>query len=304
MIPDITYFVLDYNPSHSEKEADWLRECLISLYDNTDDSLSKVVYVLSQGNGTKQEEYLGRLSRFLDFHLLCMKDNLGISRGINHCVQMSRSPVVALVTSDTVLTKGMDIDLWCKLNDGDSRLMHATPLTQKSDIPYQQYVPEEDFGAESVVKMPGKDIFCIAYELTVNFWNRRLFDQIGFFDERWKACYENLDFSLRSYIRGYDSIVSGSSFVWHRHGTCYQNDLLRHAYDGYLDYFMSGGFNHTPLREMWDLKWPGINNFIDIYKPVRSIGINDDDVVRLRSFLRREFEHNIYLPYIQKRVKY
>lgn len=292
MIPDITYFVLDYNPNHLDKESYWLRECLQSLHDNTSDSLSKVVYVISQGNNADHENFVMDASRYLGFNTLCMRQNLGISRGINYCVQMSRSPVIALVTSDTVLTKGMDVDLWHKIMM-TKNIVHATPLTQKSDIPYQQFAVQEEFGTD-IVELSGIcDVSCIAYELTVNFWSKKIFDEIGFFDERWKACYENIDFALRCFMKGGENIISGSSFVWHRHGTCYHNGLLNNAYDGYMNNEMPHGLDHTVLRRIWNSKWPLVDNIIDIYQP---LGQKSNEQ---RESLLYNFKHNIHLPYRQ-----
>lgn len=294
MIPDVTYFILDYNPNHREQESKWLKECLESVHDNTEPSLSKMVYVVSQGNDDDHEDYVIKLARYLGFNALCMRKNLGVSRGINHCVRMSRSPVVALVTSDTVLTRGMDVDLWSRVYVDDA-IMQATPLTQKSDIPYQQHIPEESFGVDSISKLPRNNVYCIAYELTVNFWNRKIFEEIGFFDEQWKACYENLDFSLRSFMAGWDSIISGSSFVWHRHNTCYHNGLLDHAYDGYMDELMPNGLSHTLLGGLWRKKWPGLDAILDVYQPY----IPGEETESLRDRLCDTFTDNFHLPYRQ-----
>ena len=297
MIPDITYFVLDYNPDHRLEEYKWLRECLLSILYNTDKSLTKIVYVLSQGNGKEHEKDLMELSRNFGFNLLCMRENLGVSRGINYCVGMARSPVVALVTSDTIITKNMDIDLYSRVIANDD-VVHATPMTQKSDIPYQQCLVSEDYGA-SIVKIPRvADVSCIAFELTVNFWNMDLFNTIGFFDERWIACYENLDFGLRSFMSGGENIISGSSFAWHRHATCFKNGLLKRAYDSYM---ANGGINttvdysvyHNILGRIWEDKWPNLNEVINIYEPIEQ---NRDET---RQLLNHKFGHNLSLPYRQ-----
>ena len=297
MIPDITYFILDYNPDHRLLESGWLKECLLSILYNTDPSLSKTVYTVSQGNSGEHEEYVMRLCRYFNFHFIGMRQNLGVSRGINYCVQMSRSPVVALVTSDVVLTKGMDTDLWRKVT-ADDNVVHATPMTQKSDIPYQQCLVSEDYGA-SIVKIPRvADVSCIAFELTVNFWNMDLFNTIGFFDERWIACYENLDFGLRSFMSGGENIISGSSFAWHRHATCYKNGLLKRAYNNYME---SGGIStdvdynvyHNILGRIWEDKWPNLNEVINIYEPIEQ---NRDET---RQLLNHKFGHNLSLPYRQ-----
>ena len=177
----------------------------------------------------------------------------------------------------------------------NDNIVHATPLTQKSEIPYQKIIVSEEFGFD-VVKLPKTmDVSCIAFELTVNFWNRKIFDEIGFFDERWKACYENLDFALRCFIQGGENIISGSSFVWHRHGTCYHNGLLNHAYDGYMDNEMPHGLDHNLLGGLWRKKWPGLDTIMDVYQPYMS----GDEAEDKRIALYKAFPGKIYLPYRQ-----
>jgi len=297
MIPDITYFILDYNPDHFPEEATWLKDCVLSIIYNTNPSISKTIYLLSQGAGKEHEKYLVELSRFFSINLICMRDNVGVSRGINYCVNMSRSPVVALVTSDTILTKGTDSDLYSRIIANDN-VCQAIPLSQKSDIPYQQHGISEVYG-DPIIKSPGKqDISCVAFELTINFWNRLLFSEtVGFFDERWRACYENLDFGLRSFMSGGENIISGNSAIWHRHSTCYKNGLLKRAYHDYLEDYVDQSepyeVYHQVLGQLWQEKWPSLHDVIDIYKP---LGVDKEDI---RKALIDNFEHNLQLSYYQ-----
>ena len=54
--------------------------------------------------------------------------------------------------------------------------------------------------------------------LPLTFWavRRSVLETTGLMDERWRFCYENMDFALRSYIDGAESAVLQNTFVFHR----------------------------------------------------------------------------------------
>jgi len=120
------------------------------------------------------------------------------------------------------------------------------------------------------------------------FWRRSIFDKIGFFDEKWKACYENNDFSLRCFLGGGCTALSYNSFVWHYHKVTEKNKSRETCYDGYIDDAWQ-----SKIKKLWDNKWPNINSYIDMYKPLKDKDIGD------YSIMYEKFNHNIYLPYEQ-----
>lgn len=277
---DISYGILDYNPDSNGDALKILESCMSALAHSRSARFSSEVFLINQGNANA--EYNARLlhlCHLYGFNYLALTANIGISRGINYLAQISRGEIISLVTSDVEVARGTDEILIREL-DADPRLYQITPAVNVSSIRYQT-------AAEVVDRPPLK---CIATELTVQFWRRDAFTQIGYFDERWKACYENIDWTMRLFLDGYDSAVSYRSRCFHHHNTTSKTGAINHAYDDYLA--MEGGIDHRVLRRLWNEKWPDLDWHF-MYNPNR---LNQD----IRGELRDRYADNVYLRYRQE----
>jgi len=242
MIPDITYFILDYNPRCQEQATTYLDLCMRSLYSNRNSSLTSEVYVIDQGNIyiDYKNELANKCSDYC-FNFISLDENKGISGGINLAARLSRSPYLCLVTSDTIFTPALDTVLLGEL-EAHQDIYQITPAVDKGDVPYQVqgYTNDTD------------PIRCISQELTIQCWKREVFSMIGYWDERWLACYESLDYPLRLFLRGQMSAaITHKIACHHEHNTTLHNGSLADAY--------GGEFEHAPLRRMWDEKWPNLD---------------------------------------------
>jgi GT2 family glycosyltransferase len=242
MIPDVTYFILDYNPRCQDQASGYLDACIRSLYANRNSSITSEVYVIDQGNGfTDYKNALANKCAGYGFHFVGLDHNKGISGGINLAARLSRSPHLCLVTSDTTFTPELDTVLLGELEAHDD-IYQITPSVDKGDIPYQVqgFTDSKD------------PIRCAVQELTIQCWKREVFDVIGYWDERWLACYESADYPLRLFLTGRCSAaITHKISCHHEHNTTYHNGSLADAY--------GGQFDHGPLRHMWDEKWPGLD---------------------------------------------
>ena len=202
----------------------------------------------------------------------------------------------------------MDEDLFNKVQIEE--IYQATPFTDKSDLDYQTWRPNESFGADHVdltqLRKQKKSLLdnlldrqaktylrVLAAELNVMFWRREIFEKVGYFDERWKACYENNDFSLRCFLAGGCMAVSMDSFVWHYHKVTEKSKARDKSYKGYIE-------NCWPqeIRRLWDEKWPALDSYIKIYDPLKNKTISNYPK------LLKKFAHNIHLPYEQTKTYY
>lgn len=308
MIPDISYLILNYNPDGEHQAASILESTIDGFYERKSKKLTSDVFLLDQGSVQSHRSWLLEKQACYNFSTILLNRNIGISGAINLFIRLSRSPVLALITSDVLITSGMDEDLFHKAQIDD--IFQVTPFTDKSDLDYQVWIPNEPFGTANVDLNPlrkqktmlldkilGKQtpsyIRVIASELNVMFWRREIFDKVGYFDERWKACYENNDFSLRCFLAGGCTAVSLDSFVWHHHKVTEKNKAREKTYAGYIDDCWP-----QEIRRLWDEKWPKLDSYIKIYGPLKSKTIADYPK------LTKYFAHNIYLPYEQDRPYY
>jgi GT2 family glycosyltransferase len=241
MIPDITYFILDYNPRCQDQATTYLDDCMRSLYQNRNTSLTSEVFVIDQGNSfTDYKNALANKCAGYGFNFIGLDENKGISGGINFAARLNRSPHLCMVTSDTTFTPELDTVLLGEL-EAHPDIHQITPAVDKGDVPYQVagYTAETD------------PIRCIAQELTIQVWKRQVFQLIGYWDERWLACYESLDYPLRLFLSGWASAaITHKITCHHEHNTTYHNGSLSDAY--------GGQFDHGPLRQMWNDKWAGL----------------------------------------------
>lgn len=308
MIPDISYLILNYNPEGEKTAANCLASTIDTFYQRKSKKLTCDVVLLDQGSVSGYRRWLQEKQDQYDFSLTLLNRNLGISSAINWFVRTAKSPVIGLITSDVLITSGMDEDLFEKAQIQEN--FQITPFTDKSDLDYQTWTPSEPFGFDHVNlgplrkqkkslldKITGrKDPSCIRVigsELNVMFWRREIFDKIGYFDERWKACYENNDFSLRCFLAGGCTAVSMDSFVWHYHKVTQKNGSREKCYNGYID-------QNWPqeIRRLWDEKWPDVESYIKIYDPLKNKTIAEYPE------LLKQFADNIYLPFEQKKEYY
>lgn len=306
MIPDISYLILNYNPEGEPQAAATLEKTIDVFYERKSKKLVSDVYLLDQGTVRSHRAWLLEKQSRYHFSTVLLNRNIGISGAINWFVRTCKSPVIGLITSDVLITSGMDEDLFHKAQIDE--IFQVTPFTDKSDLDYQVWVPAEPFGSDhvelSTLKKAKASLWdnllgrsakpylrVLASELNVMFWRRDLFDKIGYFDERWKACYENNDFSLRCFLAGGCTAVSLESFVWHYHKMTEKSQARDQCYDGYID-------KNWPqeIRRLWDEKWPELDSYIKIYDPLKDKTISDYPK------LLKKFAHNIHLPFEQARA--
>ena len=228
MIPDIAYLILNYNPAGEASATEILGTVLDAFYMRKSRHLTCDVYLLDQGAPESHRRWLVNKQSQYGFSTIFLNRNIGISRAINFFVRTCKAPVVGLITSDVLITTGVDEDLFNKVQVPE--VYQVTSFTDKSDLDYQIWQPGEEFGADNVDltglnrkegsfvgKLFNQEnkgyLRYIGVEFNIMFWRRVVFDEIGYFDERWKACYENSDFSLRCFLAGGFTALSMESFV-------------------------------------------------------------------------------------------
>jgi len=302
MLPDVSYLILNYNPAGEAVARDVLAATLAAFYERKSKNLHAEVFLCDQGSPDFHRAWLLERQKQYGFSSLLLNRNIGISRALNLFIRICKSPVVALITSDVLITTGMDEDLYEIVQIPE--VYQATPYTDKSDVDYQIWRPEREYGGDNLdfeslkrVKdsllrrfLGGRERRYLRYigaEFNVMFWRRSIFEKVGYFDESWKAAYENNDFSLRCFLAGGCTALSLGSFVWHYHKVTEKNQSREQTYLGYVDNW------REEMKRLWDEKWPKLRDYVDIYKPLGNKTITDFPDLRAR------FQDNIYLPFEQ-----
>ncbi len=273
----ITYGILHFNPTMYGPATEKFVEAFESLMENKNPDISSEVYLIDQGNPEPEKEIMRMLAKRCGCHLLSFKENIGISRGINTLFNLSRSEYICLVTSDVVFPNGLDSGFIKEL-EADKSILQICPLSDLSSIEYQ--------------KGPvtgGDPIKCIAQELTIQMWPRRCLEVTGYFNETFKAAYENLDYALRLFISGHYAAISQKVKCQHYHNMTSKSGAIERAYDNYIS--MPNGFYHATIRRLWDQRW-SVVSWDTLYEPKVL-------TKELQYFMNNYLSSNIYMPYVQ-----
>lgn len=273
---DVTYGVLNYNPNNDPIAKKHFLACVESLAHNRSDHFKSEVYLIDQGGPEEQSELITYAAKTFGFQAITLRSNVGISRGINLLANIARGKYISLVTSDTIFPKYLDIRM-IDILSRNSDIYQICPASYKAGISYQCYEANKN----TLIK-------CLGQELTIQFWPRSTFEKIGFFEEKFKAKYENLDYALRAYIHGGYVAIDHTSVCEHVHNMTSKNGSINHAYDGYIS---KEAIDRGILKSIWDSKWLGLD-WNMLYNP--SILTE-----QFRETLKISYSQNIHLPYIQ-----
>lgn len=277
MSVDITFGVLNYNPDNNA-DAEWALNSCLSSFAASKSKYSHEVYVIDQGSTLhSQQKLVTTYANELGWRSILLEKNVGISRGINMLARIARGQYICLITSDVIFTPGLDAILIDSLKSNPN-LWQVCPASDNSELAHQR----------SQYQKSGLAYTLAAQELTVQMWPRKVFETIGYFDERWKACFENMDFALRIFLAGGNVAVNHDAYCPHKHAMSVKSGARNKTYDGYIH--MPNGFNQEILHGMWNAKWPGLS-WSSLYAPPP----NELERTRLRGL----YHKNIYLDYVQ-----
>lgn len=298
MNPTVSYFILYWNPYGDPKYIEpWFVEAVTSLYENSDPAISKEVFVICQGNAENTQITVRKLRDQYKFQMVELTTNIGLSSGINMCFNLARGKYIAIYSQDVMMTKGCDTNI-VKLMDSDPNIYHVVPVSDKSDYPHQQCSVPEPYGSpcvdvqriQKIKKRARMGAVCV--EINLNFFSREIIKDVGYFDERWKGCYECADYGIRIALAGKATLVSYESFVWHRLHTCSDYIGKLRIYEGYLD---NDPFSDDRVGKLMWNKWsPTIRDESRWYEG----GTMDE---QRRQNLLSKYKQHIYLPFNQNR---
>ncbi len=191
-------------------------ECLESIRKHTPEPYELIVV----DNGSS-DETVERLKELSDVNLICNETNLGFPKGCNQGIEAANGENVLFLNNDTLVTENWLKNLLRELYS-DSRVGMVGPVSncvsglQQIPVTYQDTADLDIFARAhcnehsgqwaSVRRLVG---FCLLVK-------RSVFDEIGWFDERFGiGNYEDDDLCLRALKAGYSLRIVYDSFIHH-----------------------------------------------------------------------------------------
>lgn len=182
-------------------QLDYIRNCVESVYANTSNF---ELYVWNNASDTKTTAYLESLVDRPHFHLYSSKENLGFLEPNNKLAEISKSPYIILLNSDTEVYEGWDK---CMLG----HLQHNNTAA----VGYMGgFLDESGLGGQ--IGFGNRIDYLMGWCLC---FSRGVFEKYGLFDgETFRFAYfEDADFSLRLLEANKNIHALHAQYVFH-HG--------------------------------------------------------------------------------------
>ncbi|MBB6675596.1 glycosyltransferase family 2 protein [Cohnella nanjingensis] len=202
-------------PTYNQLEL--LKQCLGSIMDNTDRPYEMIVVDNASTDGTA--DYLRKLGGTVRYRVL--DQNRGFAGAINAGLMMAKGQTLLLLNTDTLVTENWLDNLLVCLHS-DERIGMVGPVTNYSSGDQQIKVPYSDIGEMPAFAKSFNVSNAALWHRTdrlVGFcllFRRELFQQVGYFDERFVfGSFEDDDYNIRVRLLGKSLVVAADTFIHH-----------------------------------------------------------------------------------------
>lgn len=204
---------------------DYLKECVKSIREFTDNVPYRLVIIDDKGPDDKILAYLKKIVNREDV-LIENKTNLGFVKSVNKGLKVSGKTHKVLLNTDTIVTKNWLSNMLTAIFT-DSRVKIVNPLSNSSSIysitnlpykieKYQDAIKTGEIIANNEnpisVEIPTAVGFCMLID-------RGMTQKVGYLDEIFGVGYgEENDFCMRVKELGYKIVLQTNCFVYHKGG--------------------------------------------------------------------------------------
>jgi len=196
-------------------QIEWRTWCVIVVDNHSTDSTPSFL----------KEFEKKAINRGWTYQILTNKANRGVGRAFNQGIEASKGEKIAIVNNDTWVMPGWDTVMlrWAEKLKSD---MVAPYYDETSFDPIQTLVKARKFVKRNQGKY-SKD-WCSIFM----FFDRKVFDQIGLFDESFFVTCEDNDFRERMIQAGLSYYSVAECYIWHHSkGTREKGEFLPGNYE-------------------------------------------------------------------------
>jgi GT2 family glycosyltransferase len=212
-------------------KLDYTKKCLNALHKNTPKEYLDDVIVVDNNSTDETQSYLKSLKWV---RLIANKENLGFSGGCNQGAKAARGDILLFLNNDTEVRRGWLEPMLealknekvavtgSKLLFPDGLVQHAGVVIANDHIPrpiyYRESADRPYVNKEREFKVV--TAACMAIK-------KKVFEEVGGFDEVYKNGMEDVDLCLKVFHQGYKTIYCPKSVVVHYESISHG----RHEYD-------------------------------------------------------------------------
>ena len=219
---EVTVVIPNYNGMK------YLPECMTSLCEGQENAPEYEVLVIDNGSADGSVEYLNREwcteeEGKCPVRLIALTENTGFCHAVNLGIRESRTPYVILLNNDTKVQPGFIRGLY-KAIAVEDRIFSVSAKMLMWDKPELMDDAGDRYCVLGWAYSRGKGRPAAKYDKNVSvfsacggaaIYRRRVFEEIGYFDEAHFAYLEDLDIGYRARIYGYENRYEPTAAVLH-----------------------------------------------------------------------------------------
>ena len=209
---NVTVIIPNYN---GEK---FLRPCLDALRKQTSREFETLVVENASSDGSREI-----LREYPEVKVLFMEKNEGFDGGVNAGIRASKTPYVILLNNDTAAEPGF-VEALTEAISGNERIFSVSSqmiqMYQREKIDdagdmYSLLGWAYQRGVDRPVSEYNKPCQVFSACAGAAIYRRKVFEQIGYFDEMHFAYLEDIDIGYRARIYGYENWYCPKAKVYH-----------------------------------------------------------------------------------------
>lgn len=205
----------------THNRLDYTKKCIKSIQKNTPEP-HEIIFVDNASTDSTIKWLQGQIKENKNYHLIENNENVGVAKGRNQGINLSKGEFILLLDNDVVVSEGWLSGLLDCLNQAPDAGI-VGPMTnnisgpqQINDDSYRSVDYLDKYAAQFREKylhrrIPFRRIvgFCMLFK-------RALAEQIGMLDESFgTGNFEDDDFCLRAALDGYKNYIAGDIFIHH-----------------------------------------------------------------------------------------
>ena len=204
-------------PNYKGKE--YLFSCVKSLYEK-DQTEKKILIIDNASNDGSIEEVV---KEYPEVECVMLDKNYGFCRAVNIGIEKTDTPYVILLNNDTVIKDNYVKYLLDSIKK-DPNIFSVEPKMIQYHDPSKIDSAGTYYNALGWAYAYGKDKSVKKYNNIrkifaacggASIYRKKVFEEIGMFDEKHFAYLEDIDVGYRARIAGYDNIYCPAALVWH-----------------------------------------------------------------------------------------
>ena len=209
---EVSIVIPNYNGKH------FLEDCLKSVFgQNIKD---QEVIVVDNGSTDGSLEYL---KTFPGVRVIVLDKNYGFCRAVNEGIKAAESEYVILLNNDTEVDKDFATELLAAIKEDEKIFSCSSKMVQFHNRQLMDDAGDyycafgwafgRGKGAPVEKYQEAKDIFAACAGAAI--YRKKMFESLGYFDEKHFAYLEDIDVGYRARIHGYRNVYAPKAIVYH-----------------------------------------------------------------------------------------